>query len=48
MIGIDAKLKRLDGGVYDIQIGFNGDVETEDSLVSTPSEQMVPGRSSCC
>ena len=32
MIGIDAKLKRLDGGVYDIQIGFNGDVETEDSF----------------
>ena len=30
MRGIDAVLRRLDGGVYDLKIGFDGDIETED------------------
>lgn len=32
MRGIDAVLQELDGGVYDIKIGFDGDIETEDSF----------------
>ena len=32
MRGIDAVLRELDGGIYDIQIGFDGDIETADSF----------------
>ena len=32
MRGIDAVLQELDGGIYDIKIGFDGDIETEDSF----------------
>lgn len=32
MRGIDATLQRLDGGTYDLKIGFDGDLETEDSF----------------
>lgn len=31
-IGIDAVLQELPGGVYDIKIGFDGDIETADSF----------------
>ncbi len=32
MRGIDAVLQELPGGIWDIQIGFDGDIETEDSF----------------
>lgn len=32
MRGIDAVLQELPGGIYDIKIGFDGDIETEDSF----------------
>lgn len=32
MRGIDAVLQQLPGGNYDIQIGFDGDIETADSF----------------
>ena len=32
MLGIDAKLRELPGGVYDLKIGFDGDIETEDAF----------------
>ncbi len=32
MRGIDAVLQELTGGTYDIKIGFDGDLETEDSF----------------
>ncbi len=32
MRGIDAVLQELPGGVYDIKIGFDGDIETADSF----------------
>jgi phage gp46-like protein len=30
--GIDATLEELPGGVFDIEIGFDGDIQTEDSF----------------
>lgn len=32
MRGIDAVLQVLSGGIYDIKIGFDGDIETKDSF----------------
>lgn len=32
MRGIDAVLQELPGGIYDLKIGFDGDIETEDSF----------------
>ncbi len=32
MLRIDAKLQELSGGVYDLKIGFDGDIETEDAF----------------
>lgn len=32
MRGIDAVLQELPGGIYDIKIGFDGDIETADSF----------------
>ena len=32
MRGIDAVLQELPGGIYDLKIGFDGDLETEDTF----------------
>lgn len=32
MRGIDAVLQELDGGIYDLKVGFDGDIETADSF----------------